>query len=58
MQELTTEYKDKRSLSSDAYLEVQIGNTLYCVTSVYTGEKELGTALEELAVRRAAAESA
>ena len=52
----TTESQEKHSPSSDAYREVQIGNTLYCVTSVYTGEKELGTALEDLAVRRAAAE--
>ena len=35
-----------------SYKEVKIGNTLYRVTSVFTGEKDLG----QLAVRRAMAE--
>ena len=35
------------------YKEVTIGNTIYCVTSVYLGEKDLGKTLEELAVRKA-----
>ena len=35
-----------------SYREKKIGRTLYCVTSVYTGEKELGATLEKLAVRR------
>jgi len=35
-----------------AYREKQIGNTLFRVTSVYKGEKELGPTLEKLAVRR------
>ena len=34
------------------YREVQIGRTLYRVTSVFMGEKELGATLEKLAVRR------
>jgi hypothetical protein len=34
------------------YREVKIGKTLYRVTSVFAGEKELGPALEKLAVRR------
>ena len=34
-----------------SYREVKIGRTLYCVTSVYTGEKELGPTLEKLAAQ-------
>ena len=34
------------------YREVQIGRTLYRVTSVFKGEKELGSTLEKLAARR------
>ena len=34
------------------YREVKIGRTLYRVTSVFKGEKELGPTLEKLAVRR------
>jgi hypothetical protein len=34
-----------------SYREVQIGKTLYCVTSVFNGEKELGPTLERLAAR-------
>ena len=41
-----------------SYREIKIGNTLYRVTSVFTGEKDLGKTLEELAVRRAMAELA
>ena len=40
------------------YKEMQIGNTLYRVTSVFSGEKDLGKALEDLAVRRVMAETA
>ena len=39
--------------STSSYREVKIGNTLYRVTSVFTGEKDLGKSLEQLAVRRA-----
>ena len=38
------------------YKEIKIGKTLYRVTSVFTGEKDLGETLEQLAVRRAMAE--
>ncbi len=38
------------------YKEVKIGNTIYRVTSVFTGEKDLGKTLEQLAIRRAMAE--
>ena len=34
-----------------SYREVKIGKTLYRVTSVFTGEKELGATLEKLAIR-------
>jgi len=39
-----------------SYREIKIGNTLYRVTSVFTGEKDLGKTLEQLAVRRAMTE--
>jgi len=39
-----------------AYKEVTIGKTLYRVTSVFSGEKNLGHTLEQLAVRRAMSE--
>ena len=39
-----------------SYKEVKIGNTLYRVTSVFSGEKDLGHTLEQLAVRRAMTE--
>ena len=35
-----------------SYKEVKIGNTVYRVTSVYTGEKDLKQTLEQLAIRR------
>ena len=34
------------------YREVKIGKTLYRVTSVFKGEKELGPTLEKLAAQR------
>ena len=39
--------------TTTSYKEVRIGNTIYRVTSVFTGEKDLGKTLEELAVRHA-----
>ena len=39
-----------------AYREVVIGNTLFRVTSVFSGERELGEIMEELVVRKAMAE--
>lgn len=41
--------QDKKYPSS--YREVKIGRTYYCVTSIYTGEKELGPTLEKLAAQ-------
>lgn len=43
---------DRLAPEMTVYREKQIGNTLYRVTSVYTGEKELGGTLEQLAVRK------
>ena len=45
--------KKKQEIS---YKEIMVGKTLYRVTSVFTGEKDLGKTLEQLAVRRAMAE--
>lgn len=39
-----------------SYKEVMIGKTLYRVTSIFTGEKDLGKTLEQLAIRRAMVE--
>ncbi len=47
--------KDERKTTT-SYKEVRIGNTIYRVTSVFTGEKDLGKTLEQLAVRRAMTE--
>ena len=44
----------KKAVTS--YKEVTIGKTLYRVTSVFSGEKNLGHTLEQLAVRRAMSE--
>ncbi len=41
---------------TSSYKEMKIGNTLYRVTSIFTGEKDLGKTLEQLAIRRAMAE--
>lgn len=38
------------------YKEIKIGNTLYRVTSIFSGEKDLGKTLEQLAIRRAMAD--
>jgi hypothetical protein len=45
-----------RNKANTSYKEVKIGNTLYRVTSVFSGEKDLGHTLEQLAVRRAMTE--
>lgn len=36
-----------------AYREIKVGKTIYRVTSVFLGEKDLGKTLEQLAVRKA-----
>ena len=40
-----------------AYKEIKIGHTIYRVTSVFTGEKNLKDSLEQLAIRRVMAEA-
>ena len=49
---------EKHTKQTTSYKEIKIGNTLYRVTSVFSGEKYLGKTLEDLAVRRALAETA
>lgn len=44
------------AVPSTSYKEVRIGNTIYRVTSFFSGEKDLGKTLEQLAVRRAMSE--
>ena len=39
-----------------SYKEVKIGKTIYRVTSFFSGEKEPGKTLEQLAIRRAMSE--
>ena len=36
-----------------SYKEIKIGKTIYRVTSVFLGEKDLGKTLEQLAIRKA-----
>lgn len=47
---------DSKPKQTTAYREVQIGNTLFRITSVFTGERELSDIMEELVVRKAMAE--
>lgn len=51
---------DKKTATKEpttSYKEVRIGGTVYRVTSVFSGEKDLGKTLEQLAVRRAMTEN-
>lgn len=41
----------QESNATSTYREEKIGKTLYRVTSIYMGEKDLGKTLEQLAVR-------
>ena len=43
----------KQTTPTSSYKEVRIGKTIYRVTSFFSGEKDLGKTLEQLAVRRA-----
>ena len=36
-----------------SYKEIEIGNTIYRVTSIFLGEKDLGKTMEQLTVRKA-----
>lgn len=47
---------DQQITPTTSYKEVKIGKTIYRVTSFFSGEKELGKTLEQLAVRRAMSE--
>ncbi len=48
-QKITTE-------PATTYREMKIGDTVYRITSVYLGEKDLKTTLEQLTVKRVLAE--
>ena len=48
--------KQIRNPPTSSYKEVRIGKTIYRVTSFFSGEKDLGKTLEQLAVRRAMSE--
>lgn len=45
-----------QTTQTTSYKEVRIGKTIYHVTSFFSGEKDLGRTLEQLAVRRAMSE--
>lgn len=47
----------KQTTPTSSYKEVRIGKTIYRVTSFFSGEKDLGKTLEQLAVRRAMSET-
>lgn len=47
----------KQTTPISSYKEVRIGKTIYRVTSFFSGEKDLGKTLEQLAVRRAMSEA-
>ena len=45
-----------QTTQTTSYKEVRIGKTIYRVTSFFSGEKDLGRTLEQLADRRAMSE--
>lgn len=47
---------EQKAEQNTSYKELRIGNTIYRVTSVFSGEKDLGKTLEQLAIRRAMAD--
>ena len=47
----------KQTTPTSSHKEVRIGKTIYRVTSFFSGEKDLGKTLEQLAVRRAMSEA-
>ena len=47
----------KQTTPTSSYKEVRSGKTIYRVTSFFSGEKDLGKTLEQLAVRRAMSEA-
>lgn len=48
---------NQQTAATTSYKEVKIGKTIYRVTSFFSGEKELGKTLEQLAVRRIMSEA-
>ena len=52
MQSQNIQNSIKNNNHMSTYREVEIGKMTYCVTSIFTGEKELGATLEKLAVRK------
>ena len=50
------EKQSEKQTTSDR--EVKIGHTVFRVTSVFSGEKDLGKTLEQLAIRRVLTENA
>lgn len=51
-----TEQKKVSPTPTTSYSETRVGKTLYRVTSIYLGEKDLKSTLEQLAVKRVLAE--
>ena len=52
---------DKQTMPKEPttlYKEIKIGHTVFRVTSVFSGEKDLGKTLEQLAIRRVLTENA
>ena len=47
----------KQTTPTSSCKEVRIGKTIYRVTSFFSGEKDLGKTLEQLAVRHAMSEA-
>ncbi len=50
---LRMEEKTTQKNVPTSYKEVKVGKTIYRVTSVFLGEKDLGKTLEQLAIRKA-----
>ena len=48
---------ETQAAQTTSYKEIKIGNTIYRVTSVFSGEKDLGKTLEQLVIRRAMADA-
>ena len=48
---------EQMNTPTTSYKEVKIGKTVYRVTSFFSGEKDLGKTLEQLAIRRAMSET-
>lgn len=49
---------EHQTTPATSYREIKIGHTLYRVTSFFSGEKDLGKTLEQLAIRRVMTEIA